>query len=68
MYILYLFEAVYIAHDISLEKKGLECTQICGNSSLFTTFVGGDGVGHCSAFLQNILWFRGQICQAARFF
>ncbi len=25
MYILYLFEAVYIAHDISLEKKGLEC-------------------------------------------
>jgi len=26
MYILYLFEAVYIAHDISLEKKGLECS------------------------------------------
>jgi hypothetical protein len=25
MYILYLFEAVFIAHDISLEKKGLEC-------------------------------------------
>ncbi len=25
MYILYLFEAVYIAHDISFEKKGLEC-------------------------------------------
>ena len=25
MYILYIFEAVYIAHDISLEKKGLEC-------------------------------------------
>ncbi len=25
MYIFYLFEAVYIAHDISLEKKGLEC-------------------------------------------
>ena len=26
MYILYLFKAVYIAHGISLEKKGLECT------------------------------------------
>ena len=26
MYILYLFKAVFIAHDISLEKKGLECT------------------------------------------
>jgi hypothetical protein len=26
MYILYFLEAVYIAHDISLEKKGLECT------------------------------------------
>ncbi len=25
MYILYLFEAVYLSHDISLEKKGLEC-------------------------------------------
>jgi hypothetical protein len=25
MYILYLFEAVYIAHHISLKKKGLEC-------------------------------------------
>jgi hypothetical protein len=27
MYILYLFKAVFIAHDISLEKKGLECEQ-----------------------------------------
>jgi hypothetical protein len=26
MYILCLFEAVYISHDLSLEKKGLECT------------------------------------------
>ncbi len=27
---LYLFEAVYLSHDISLEKKGLECgVQIC---------------------------------------
>ncbi len=25
MYILCLFEAVYISHDLSLEKKGLEC-------------------------------------------
>jgi hypothetical protein len=25
MYIFYLFEAVYISHDISLEKKGLQC-------------------------------------------
>ncbi len=25
MYILYLFEAVYISHDLTLEKKGLEC-------------------------------------------
>jgi hypothetical protein len=29
MYILYLFEAVCIAHDISLEKEGLECNCIC---------------------------------------
>jgi hypothetical protein len=28
MYNLYLFKAVYIAHGISLEKKGLECTVI----------------------------------------
>ena len=28
MYILYLFEAVFIAHDISLEKKGLECNLV----------------------------------------
>jgi hypothetical protein len=26
MYILYLFEAVYISHDLTLEKKGLECS------------------------------------------
>ncbi len=25
MYILCLFEAVYISHDLTLEKKGLEC-------------------------------------------
>jgi hypothetical protein len=25
MYILFLFEAVYISHDLTLEKKGLEC-------------------------------------------
>ncbi len=25
MYISYLFEAVYILHDLTLEKKGLEC-------------------------------------------
>ena len=28
MYILYLFKAVFIAHDISLEKKGLECVGV----------------------------------------
>ncbi len=27
MYILCLFEAVYISHDLSLEKKGLECVR-----------------------------------------
>ncbi len=26
MYILCLFEAVYISHDLTLEKKGLECS------------------------------------------
>jgi hypothetical protein len=31
MYILYLFEAVYIAHDISLGKKGLECMLLLKN-------------------------------------
>ena len=26
MYISYLYEAIYISHVLSLEKKGLECT------------------------------------------
>jgi hypothetical protein len=30
MYILCLFEAVYISHDLSLEKKGLECSGVAG--------------------------------------
>ncbi len=29
MYIFDLFEAVYISHVITLEKKGLECRQDC---------------------------------------
>jgi hypothetical protein len=33
MYILCLFEAVYISHDISLEKKGLECRNITASAA-----------------------------------
>ncbi len=35
MYILCLFKAVYISHDLSLEKKGLECD----NSILLVTII-----------------------------
>jgi hypothetical protein len=28
MYILYLFEAVFISHVLSLQKKGLECMYV----------------------------------------
>jgi hypothetical protein len=47
MYIFYLFEAVYISHDISLEKKGLECGRICwtgSNRHLKSEFPGIDNV------------------------
>ncbi len=44
MYILYLFEAVYIAYDRSLEKKGLECavtlaTDVLAGKPVFTPSV-----------------------------
>jgi hypothetical protein len=38
MYILYLFEAVYIAHDISLKKKGLECGLFYDSSRILSGY------------------------------
>jgi hypothetical protein len=49
MYILYLFEAVYLSHDISLEKKGLECG--CG----------GPGCSSCSLPLLALTCSRGRL-------
>jgi hypothetical protein len=38
VYIFYLFEAVYISHVLSLEKKGLECSTggTCVHMNVFT--------------------------------
>ncbi len=49
MYILYLFEAVYISHVLSLGKKGLECS----NFSVFTMI--GDVALKIRQPLQNNL-------------
>ncbi len=45
MYNLYLFEAVYVSHVLSLEKKGLECRSVIfiGYCSLIRALIGRPG-------------------------